>query len=128
MSGFAVLVYKAHPRLLIFPAVKKVRRIHETIRYVDDEFLISGNFLKSGISVDDEFGSRTTPHRIKAKPSYCPPGRLLSLGQLQISKSTHQDRYMYALYGGEIVLVGSCLDTNEFLTSQACCCACWHRS
>ena len=23
MSGFAVLVYKAHPRLLIFPAVKK---------------------------------------------------------------------------------------------------------
>ena len=30
MSGFAVLVYKAHPRLLIFPAVKKKRRIHET--------------------------------------------------------------------------------------------------
>ena len=23
MSGFVVLVYKAHPRLLIFPAVKK---------------------------------------------------------------------------------------------------------
>ena len=36
MSGSAVLVYKAHPRLLPFSGGKKVRLIYEIIRYLMD--------------------------------------------------------------------------------------------
>ena len=65
------------------------------------------------------YGSRTTPHRMKIKPNYCPPGpqslglfltrttipRTIPhqdnslLGPLPRNKATHQDQY---LYGGEL--------------------------
>ena len=47
-------------------------------------------------------GSRTTPHQMKIKPNYCPPGPL-SVGPLPTSQTTHQDQY---LHGGQLSWLG----------------------
>ena len=62
----------------------------------------------------DDHGSGTSPHRMKMKQIYCPPGPL-SLGQLPTKTTTDQHTHSSGpipVWCG-IALVGSCRDTNN---------------
>ena len=65
-----------------------------------------------GSELFNVIGSRTTPHWMKIKPKYCPPGSW-SIGPLptKTNKTTHQDRPIPIQRG--IVLVGSCPDMDQ---------------
>ena len=54
MSGFAVLVYKAHPRLLIFPAVKKSAPYTRdyTVHIIPNIITFTSNFLLNTVRAE----------------------------------------------------------------------------